>query len=287
MRVAVVVGGSSGIGLATAVQLAERGYGLLLAARSEPALERAAEQCRAAGAAGVRTLATDVRTATEVSRLAEEALSCYGRVDLLVQTAMVMAYGEIERVPPEIFTALVDTAVHGTANLARSFLPMFRHQGSGVFVIVNSVLGSVTVPELGAYATAKWAQLALARTLQQELRRTPGVRICILSPGSTNTPIYEQAANFVRRRPVPPVPVKQPERTARVIVRLAERPRRQVSFAVGRANPLIVAGFRLLPGLYDLLVGPLFRIISLRGRQAESAGNVLHPVPHRERIRGR
>lgn len=286
MRVAVVVGASSGIGLATAIQLAEDGYAIVLAARSDAALERAAEQCRAAGADEVRTLATDVRRAADVDRLAELCVAAYGRVDLLVQTAMTMAYGEIERLPSEVFTALVDTGIHGTANLARTFLPVFRRQRSGVYVIVNSLLGSVTVPDLGAYTVAKWGQRAVARTLQQEVRRSPGVHVCIVSPGSANTPIYEQAANYIGRKPKPPFPIAQPEQVAKVIVRLADRPQRQVSFPVGRTNPLIVAGYRLLPRLFDLLAGPLFRLVSLRGREAATEGNVLAPVPERERIRG-
>ena len=106
-------------------------------------------------------------------------------------------------------------------------------------------------------------------------------------PGSTNTPIYQQAANYTGREAVPPFPVMQPERTAQVIAGLADRPRRQVSFPVGRTNPAILAGFRIAPRLFDLLVGPLFKIASLRGPQDATTGNVLRPVPGRERVRGR
>ena len=59
-----------------------------------------------------------------------------------------------------------------------------------MFIGVNSLLGSVTVPQMGAYATAKWAQRGLLRTLQQETRDEPGLHVCIVSPGSINTPIY-------------------------------------------------------------------------------------------------
>jgi short-subunit dehydrogenase len=157
-----------------------------------------------------------------------------------------------------------------------------------VFIGVNSLLGSVTVPQMGAYATSKWGQRAVLRTLQQETRDVPGVHVCIVSPGSINTPIYYQAANYTGRATRPPWPVLAPERVADTIVRLAERPRPRVSLPVGPSNPVIVAGFRLLPAVYDLLVGPLFKLTALTGKSvAATPGNVAEPTPDQERMHGR
>ena len=108
--------------------------------------------------------------------------------------------------PADLFEGVVDTAIHGTARLARAVLPVFRRQRRGVFVVVNSLLGSITVPNMGAYATSKWGQRAVARTLQQELRGERGVHVCIVSPGRINTPIYYQAANHTGRDARPPGP---------------------------------------------------------------------------------
>ena len=75
---------------------------------------------------------------------------------------------------------------------------------------------------------------------------------------------------------------------ADTIVRLAERPRPRVSVPVGPSNPVIVAGFRLLPAIYDLLVGPLFQLTALTGRSVPAtAGNVAEPTPGQERMHGR
>jgi short-subunit dehydrogenase len=155
-------------------------------------------------------------------------------------------------------------------------------------VFVNSLLGSVTVPNMGAYATAKWAQKAMIRTLQQETRDEPDVHVCTLSPGSTNTPIYYQAANYLGRIARPPIPVLQPEGAAAAVHRMLEHPRGNVSIPVGPLNPLIIAGFRLLPTVYDLLVGPLFRLGALAGgAQEPTDGNVSTPRPALERVHGR
>jgi short-subunit dehydrogenase len=140
---------------------------------------------------------------------------------------------------------------------------------------------------MGAYSTAKWGQRAIARTLQQELRDERDVHVCIVSPGSTNTPIYYQAANYLDHEARPPVPVLQPERVASEIVELSRRPRGHVSVPVGPPNPVIITGFRFLPFVYDRIVGPLFRVGALtRKEQGPTSGNVLSPQADEERVHG-
>jgi NAD(P)-dependent dehydrogenase (short-subunit alcohol dehydrogenase family) len=287
-RVVVIVGGSSGLGLATAERFAEDGDHILLAARSSRGLATAAEKVRAAGAADVTVVPMDVRNRDEVDRLVETSVREHGRIDVLVHTATTMAYGRLTDLPADIFEGVVDAAIHGTANLARSVVPLFRRQHHGTFVIVNSLLGAVTVPNMGAYATAKWGQRAIARTLQQELRDEPNVHVCLVSPGSTNTPIYYQAASYTGRVARPPVPVLQPAHAASVIAAVVRRPRRHVSTLVGPTNPIIVLGYRLLPRLYDAMVGPLFRIAAQTRRALDpTPGNVAQPHPDQERVHGR
>ncbi len=214
-------------------------------------------------------------------------LSCTDALDAVVLTSAVMAYGTVEDVPAEVFEHVVDVAVTGTANVARAALPRFRRQGRGVLIVVNSLLGSVTVPRMGAYATAKWGQRALVRTLQQELRSERGIAVCLVSPGSVNTPIYYQAANYLGRELRPPWPVRSPEHVADVIVRLAKRPRSHVSVPVGVTNPLIINGFRLLPFVYDRIVTTAFRLASVTStRSSPGPGNVLEPQPQDERVHG-
>lgn len=286
-RVVVVVGASSGIGLAAATAFAARGDDLVLVSRSADALKAAEAACRSAGAGGVEVVADDIRDPAAADRVVARTLDLHGRVDVVVHSATVMGYGTVEAMPGEVFTAVVDTAVHGTVHLSRAVLPVMRRQHAGVFIGVNSLLGSVTVPQMGAYAASKWGQRAVLRTLQQETRDEPGVHVCIVSPGSINTPIYYQAANYTGRAARPPWPVLTPERAGAAIVRLADRPRRHVSVPVGPGNPLIIAGFRLLPLLYDRLVGPLFRLAALTRRPLEpSSGNVHQPTPDQERVHG-
>jgi len=272
-RVVLVVGGSSGIGRAAAQRFAAAGDRLVLMARSDVSLADAADACRAAGAGEVAVVPGNAAVRADL--------------DIVVHTATAMAYGSLEAVPEDVFDAVVDTAVKGTAHLARVVIPVFRRQRRGVLIAVNSLLGSVTVPNMGAYAVAKWGQRAALRTMQQEVRDVPDVHVCIVSPGSINTPIYYQAANYGGHEARPPWPVLSPERAAGVIADLAERPRAHTSVPVGPFNPVIVAGFRLLPVVYDRLVGPLFTVAAQTRRAVEATtGNVLHPRPADDRVHG-
>jgi NAD(P)-dependent dehydrogenase (short-subunit alcohol dehydrogenase family) len=284
-RVVLVTGGSSGIGLATALELAGAGDHLVLLARGRGPLERAAEQCRAAGAASVTTVAADVRDAEAVTRAVEEVHADHGRLDVVVHSAGVAAYGRFEQVPAEVFDGVVGTLVLGSANVARAVLPRMRADDHGTIVLLGSVIGTIAVPEMSPYVVAKWGVRSLARELQLENRDRPGVHVTLVTPAGVDTPIYQQAANYGGRAGQPPPPVYSPQRVARAIVRALDDPPRRVDVGVG--NPVMALGFALLPWLYDALVGPLFSV-GAHGAQRvpATAGNVLAPVDERTGLLG-
>ncbi|HSK55156.1 MAG TPA: SDR family NAD(P)-dependent oxidoreductase [Jiangellales bacterium] len=274
-RVVVVTGASSGIGKATARELAARGDHLVLASRGGAALTAAAQECSDLGAE-VLAVPTDVTDLAAVAALLERTLSRHGRVDGWVHAASVMAYGSVLELPVETFRHVVDTSILGVLHTAKTVLPVMRKQGHGVLVVVGSVLGRIATPSMGAYVTAKWAAEGLVRVLSLEQRDQPDVHVCTVTPGSVNTPIYEQAANVTGRTPWPPPPVVQPERVARAIVASLDRPRRDRS--VGPATRMMSLGFRGLPPVYDAMVGPLLRITGLTKRpQPPTRGNLDRP----------
>jgi NAD(P)-dependent dehydrogenase (short-subunit alcohol dehydrogenase family) len=282
----LVTGASSGIGRATALELAGRGACLVLVARGEEALDDVADQARADGAAEVLVRPVDVRDEDALRAAVEDAVARFGRLDAVVHSAQVMAYGRIEDVPREVFETVVETAVHGTAVLARVVLPLFREQRQGHLVVVNSLLGQVATPLMGSYIAAKWGQLGLVRVLQQETRDVPGISISIVKPGGVDTPIYFQAASWTGSTGRPPPPVYSPQRLGRRIVALLDRPRREVN--AGLFNPLITAGFRLVPAVYDVLVGPLMQRLAIADDDVPpTTGNVLAPKPEGNATEGR
>jgi NAD(P)-dependent dehydrogenase (short-subunit alcohol dehydrogenase family) len=281
----LITGASSGIGRATAQQFARRGARLVLVARGRTSLDETAEEVRAAGAAEVLVCPADVTDEAAVRTVVETAVTRFGGLDVVVQSAQVMAYGRIEDVPSAAFDTVVRTGVMGTANVARLVLPVFRRQGRGHLVVVSSLLASISAPQMGSYVAAKWGQHGLVRTLQQETRDEPGIHVSMVSPGGVNTPIYTQAGTWAGRSGRPPLPYS-PERVARAVVARLERPRRLVQ--AGILNPLIIAGFRLLPGVYDALVGPLLRTVALaRDDVPAHPGNVFESRPEGNAVHGR
>lgn len=280
-RSVVVVGATSGIGLAVAQQLSDRGDRLVLVARDEQRLRAVAD-----GLPGPTVVArADVADAEAVEAAVAAGVAAYGRVDGAVTTAQAMAYGTVEELPAEVLERLVDVAVNGTAHLARSVLPRFREAGGGSLVVVSSLLAEIAVPSMGGYCAAKWGQLGLVRTLQTEVRRERGVDVSLVLPGAVDTPIYRQAGTYAGRLGSAPPPVVPPHRVAEACVRRLDRPRRVDH--VGPANLMAVAGFRGLPGLYDRMVGPMVDRVVLRGpRAGNQAGNVFEARPEAERLRG-
>jgi NAD(P)-dependent dehydrogenase (short-subunit alcohol dehydrogenase family) len=281
----LITGASSGIGRATAHELAGRGARLVLVARGREALETTAVEARAAGAGEVLVFPADVTDEDGFRTAVDTALERFGRLDSVVHAAQVMAYGTIEELPQDVFEAVVNTALHGTAVVARVVLPVFRKQEAGHLVVVNSLLGSVATPLMGSYVAAKWGQLGLVRVLQQETRDVPGIQVSAVQPGGVDTPIYYQAASWTGSTGRPPPPVYRPQRVARKVLATLDRPRRVVQ--AGFLNPVIKAGFTLFPGVYDVLVGPLMQRLAIANDDVPpTEGNVFRSRPEANATRG-
>lgn len=249
----------------------------MLIARGTDRLAETAHACMALGAASVVVEPVDVADRQRVDAAIAGAAARHGRVDAVVNSAGVAAYGRFVDVPPDVLERVMATNYLGTANVARAALRQFAHQGGGRLVLVGSLLGTIVTPYMSAYVSSKWAVHGLARILQIEARSTPGVRVTLVSPGGVDTPIYRWSASVLGRQGQPPPPVDPPDKVALAIVRALDKPGRQRS--VGLANHLAVLGFRLTPGLFDVLVTPLMDRFGLdpRPHQADD-GNAFAPA---------
>lgn len=284
MSVVLVTGASSGIGRATALALAGRGDSVILASRSVRALEEVAVACKARGGEAL-AVPVDVGDRDAVESLFVVAEDRFGRIDAVVNAAAVLAYGRFDDVPAEVFDKVQRTNVIGAANVARAALEHFREHDGGSLVLIGSVVGKITAPTMSSYVASKWAVHGLARTLQVEARTTPGIDVTLVAPGAVDTPIYLLAGSYTGFGGRPPPPVDSPEKVAARIIDALDRPRREVS--VGLLNGLMTAGFRLLPGVFDLLVGPLMaRLATSRTPRGPSPGNVFEPAPETESVHG-
>ncbi len=283
-RVALITGASSGIGRATAHEMAGRRWDLVLLGRASESLEEVRRECAARGAKALPVMA-DVGDRDDIDAAFRAAAGRFGRVDAVINCAAAVGYGRFENVPAEVFDRAIQTNLIGTANVARTALRHFRESGGGHLILLGSLLGKIAVPYMSTYVTGKWGVQGLARMLQIEAREVPGVEVSLISPGSVNTPAYSQAANYAGWEGRPPPPVDPPEKVARAIARTLDSPRRDRG--VGPTNPLVVIGFRLFPGIYDAIVGPLMRVAGLSKRPVTAhPGNTLEPRPAADAVHG-
>jgi NAD(P)-dependent dehydrogenase (short-subunit alcohol dehydrogenase family) len=192
-RTVLTTGAGSGIGLATVIELARRGFDSVAGVRSQA---KARAVTRAAKSAGVkvRTVLLDVTNAEESKRVMA-ALKPYG----LVNNAGVPASGAIEDVPDEDARVAFETMVLGPIRLARLAIPHMRKHGGGRIVNISSIYGLMTTPLTGWYQASKHALEALSDALRVELAADE-IAVVLIEPGAFRSNIWESAGNDVQSR---------------------------------------------------------------------------------------
>ena len=182
----LVTGASSGIGAATARLAAEAGYRLVLAARRERELRALADEL--GGSDRALAVRCDVADWNDQERLADEALSAFGRIDVVFANAGFGAERGFTRSTPEHWRAMVLTNVLGPALTLRATWAALR-ASRGHVVLTGSVAGRRALPG-SLYSCTKWAVTAMAEAARLELDGS-GVRVTLIEPGVVDTPIFD------------------------------------------------------------------------------------------------
>jgi short-subunit dehydrogenase len=257
-RVVVITGGSSGIGLCTALLFARRGWRIGLIARSEPGLEAAAAAIRALGAP-VATAAADVTDSAALAAAAQRLDAALGPPEIWINNAGVGFFGRFTDTGEDAFHQIVHTTFLGQVYGTRVALAAMTPRARGTIVGIGSELAFRGVPLQSAYSASKFALRGFYEALRAELMhdRIP-VHIAMVHPPAVNTPFFSHAgARFdppdsdSAPRPLPPV--YQPELVAEAIWLAVSEQRRDI--LVGGSSALTVAMNRLMPGVLDRVMG--------------------------------
>ena len=184
-RPAIVAGASSGIGAATAGELARRGFPVALGARRVDKCEELAQQIRAGGGEAT-AIALDVTDPGSVKSFVAQAVADLGDIEVLVAGAGDTLTGRLHEISTETFESQIQVHLIGANRLATAVLPAMVERRRGDVILVGSDVALRQRPHMGAYGAAKAGLIAMVTNLQMELEGT-GVRASIVHPGPTMT----------------------------------------------------------------------------------------------------
>ena len=182
-KVALVTGGSSGIGLAIGAKLAAEGCKVAIAGRQKAKLDKAV-----ADVPGARGFAADVSDAAQVARLIDEVIAAYGRIDIVVSNAGTHLPGRLEDVETGALARHLDTKVLGPWELAKRVAPHMRKQGGGRFIVIIGQAGKVPQANGIASTISNAAQHAFVKSLSDDLARD-NILINAVCPSRIKSPL--------------------------------------------------------------------------------------------------
>lgn len=239
-RVALVTGGSKGIGRATVLEMARAGARVAINyLGDERGAQAAALEAEASGTEAV-IVQGDVRRLEDSARMVEVCLERWGRLDVLVCNAGLWQGASVEEMSEELWERVLDINLKGTWTIVRAAVPLMKRQRSGTIVVVSSTAGQRGEPFYSNYAAAKGGQIALTKALAVELAGE-GIRVNAVAPGWVETDmtarvLAEAESRHEIERAIPLGRVAGAEDIARPIVFLASDWARHITGEVLNIN---------------------------------------------------
>jgi NAD(P)-dependent dehydrogenase (short-subunit alcohol dehydrogenase family) len=282
-QVAVVTGGTFGLGRAIARAAAARGASVVVAARGADELDATVAEL-GPNAHGVQA---DVASLDDCHRIVEEAVDRFGRIDTFCANAMVTVYQEARDLRPEELRRVIDVNFLGAVNCYWAALPRLI-ETNGTFSHVSSALAYRGIPLQAAYCSSKAAARTFFETarVEHEKHGIP-VAITLVLPGAINTPQFDVGRQYIGKQPQPVPPIYEPEPYAEAVLHTWEHPIRELPVTWGAQK--LLWGQKLSPRVVDLVL----RRNGWEGQHTDepkpigSPDNLFEPLPGDKGARGR
>lgn len=245
-RIAVVAGGSAGVGRAVVSCLIDDGYSVGVLARGQ---ERLSELEKIYGEK-VLALSCDVADAEAVARAGATIEDTLGPVSVWVNAAMMTSFSPFPKMQADEFQRIVNTTLIGVVNGTRTALALMEKRNRGQIVNVGSGLGYRSVPYQSAYCASKHGINGFTASIRSELiREGTAITISVVQLPAINTPQFDWALNRLSKKPQPAPPIFQPDVAAQAIMRAISEGARE--YFVGKSVLELVFGNMVLPSWLD------------------------------------
>ncbi len=279
----VIMGASSGIGLATAQMACKRGANVVLVSRNGEALENICNDLRREGGRADFVVA-DVGVREQVRNVVETVIARHGGFDTWINNAGVGVYARIEDTTDEDHERIFQTNYWGVVYGCTEALKHLRQRG-GALINTGSISSDIPAPILGVYTATKHAVKGFTNSLRLELNHDKApVSLTLIKPSGINTPFGAHARNYMSHASQVPPPVYSPKVVASAMLHAAEHPTREL--VIGGSGASLISFARFLPRVADRVLEKMFFKTAVdRDRPPRETG-ALHEAGDGGRTRG-
>jgi len=185
-KIAIVTGGTKGIGRAIAESLVTAGAGVAITARDDDEIGATVAELKKIGAGTVAGYVCDVRNYEQVKSVVAEVAKEFGGLDILINNAGIGIFASVESMSVEDFRAVLETNVVGVFHCCHEAIPLMKERGGGYIINISSLAGANPHAEMAAYNASKFGLNGFSEALMQEVRHD-GIKVTYIMPGSVNT----------------------------------------------------------------------------------------------------
>ena len=185
-KVAVVTGGTKGIGRGIAEALVRKGTNVCISARSRSEIDQTLEELCALKAGNATGIVSDVCNYSQVKPLFELTVSQFGGLDILINNAGIGLFQTVEHMAPEDFRSVIETNLFGVFYCCHEAIPLMKQRGGGYIINMSSLAGVNAHPKMAAYNASKFGLNGFSEALMQEVRHD-NIKVSYIMPGSVNT----------------------------------------------------------------------------------------------------